>query len=73
MKAATDTGPPGQKRRTQREAGPSEVTAGKRMTRRTIDVRDRLVKRIELLCRRFWQGDVTARASIIKILQEALQ
>ena len=47
--------------------------AGKRLgSTRRLRARSRLVEQLELLLRRFWQGDVTARASIIKILEGAL-
>ena len=47
--------------------------AGKRLeSARKLQSRSRLVKQLELLRRRFWQGNVTARASNIKILEGAL-
>ena len=71
--AATDTGPPGQKRRTPRKAEPSKVTAGERMTRRTMDVRHRLVKRLEGLRAKFWKGDQAVKREIVAILQRAIE
>jgi hypothetical protein len=71
MKAATRTpaGPPGPANANARQI----AGAGKRLeTARKLQSRSRLVKQLELLRRRFWQGNVTARASIIKIMEGAL-
>ena len=47
--------------------------AGKRLeSARKLQSRSRLVKQLELLRRRVWQGNVTARASTIKIMEETL-
>ena len=72
MKPEIDTGPPG----APKKGSPPTANRGRRKRKiltRTVDVRCRRVKPLELLRRRFWQGDVTARASIIKILRESQQ
>ena len=71
MKATTTirAGPPGPANANARRI----AGAGKRFRLISrFSVRSRLVKQLELLRRRFWQGNVTARASIIKILEGAL-
>ena len=67
--ATTRAGPPGPANANARQI----AGAGKRLRSiRRLRVRSRLVKQLKLLRRRFWQGNVTARASIIKILEGAL-
>jgi hypothetical protein len=49
------------------EAHAQGYGAGKRLeTAQKLQSRSRLVEQLELLRRRFWQGNVTACASIIK-------
>ncbi len=64
MKATTTirAGPPGPANANARRI----AGAGKRLgSTRRLRARSRLVKQLELLLRGLWQGDVTARASII--------
>ena len=71
MKATTTirAGPPGPANANARQI----AGASKRLRSiLRIRVRSRLVNQLELLGRRFWQGNVTARASIIKILEGTL-